>query len=95
MSSWKSFDDMIFQKMFSRMSLAYIPICFHFHECGQAGISSKDGIVHGIAMSFAPTQLADVMVNKLGMVKSLPNPLLGDEFSFWLHAWLCFLVYSL
>jgi hypothetical protein len=61
----------------------------------KAGISSKDGIVHGIAMSFAPTQLADVMVNKLGMVKSLPNPLLGDEFSFWLHAWLCFLVYSL
>jgi hypothetical protein len=67
MSSWKSFDDMILQKMFSRMSLAYIPICFHFYECGQAGISSKDGIVHGIAMSFAPTQLADVMVNKLGM----------------------------
>jgi hypothetical protein len=89
MSSWKSFDDMILQKMFSCMSLAYTPICFHFYECGQAGISSKDGIVHGIAMGFAPTQLADVMV------KSLPNPLLGDEFSFWLHAWLCFLVYSL
>lgn len=27
----------------------------------KAGISSKDGIVHGIAMGFAPTQLADVM----------------------------------
>jgi hypothetical protein len=47
-----------------------------------AGISSRNNIVHGIAMGFAPTQLGDLVVNKLGMVKSLPNPLLGDEFSF-------------
>ncbi len=62
-----------------------------------ACISSKDGIVrcvHGIVMGFAPTQFADLMVNKLGTVKSLPNPLHGDELSIHLHAWFCFFVYS-
>jgi hypothetical protein len=40
------------------------------------------GLVHGITMGFAPSQLANLMVNKLRTIKSLPNPFHGDEFSF-------------
>jgi hypothetical protein len=46
------------------------------------------GHVDGIEMGFAPTQLVDLMVDKLRTIKSLPNPFHADEFSFWLDG--CF-----